>query len=251
MPPILGIAGLRVALADADRRFALVIDRLDLAAGDIWGLTGQSGTGKTLLLELLGLMRRPAPGGDFVLGEAGTGAEDRSHDIAALWRGPSGVARAAELRGRLIGFIPQTGGLLPFLTLAENVALTQRISGRIDADWRAHLLDRLGLSAYARLMPGALSIGQRQRAAIARALAHRPPLVLADEPTAALDPDTAAEAMRLLIGMAGEGGAAILVSSHDVALLDRFPMRRLRLEAREIAPGTVESRLMGAEESVG
>ena len=64
------------------------------------------------------------------------------------------------------------------------------------------------------------------------------------------DPDTAAEAMRLLIGMAGEGGAAVLVSSHDMALLDRFPMRRLRLEAREIEPGTVESRLIRAEESL-
>ena len=245
MAPVLALEGLSVALADRERRFELRLDRLRLDRGAAAGLTGPSGTGKTLLLELLGLMRRPGPEGAFRLGER----DGRAHDIAALWRGRDAPAKAARLRGRLLGFVPQTGGLLPFLTLAENVALSQRIAGREDAAWRAHLIDRLGLGPVAGLRPGALSIGQRQRCAIARALAHRPGFVLADEPTAALDPDTAAEAMRLLIETAREGGAAVLVSSHDLALLDRLPLRRLRLEAATPRPGAVLSRLVETEEA--
>ena len=244
MSGILSIAGLGVTLSDRDRRFALAIDRLEMRAGEVWGLTGQSGTGKTLLLELIGLMRRPDPGAAFVIETAGG-----RHDIAALWRSTRGPAEAARLRGRLLGFVPQTGGLLPFLTLAENVALSQRIAARPDPDWCAHLIERLGLAPFAGLLPGTLSIGQRQRVAIARALAHRPDFVLADEPTAALDPETAAEAMRLLIGTAREGGAGVLVSSHDVPLLDRFAMRRLRLESGAPAPGQVVSHLREAVEA--
>lgn len=239
MEPVLVLEDVSVALTDGDRSFELRLDQLALRRGEVTGLTGPSGTGKTLLLELLGLMRRPGREGVFLLAErSGT-----THDLAALWRSSSASAGAARLRGTLLGFVPQTGGLLPFLTLAENVALSQRIAGREDAGWRAHLLDRLGLAAFAGLRPGALSIGQRQRCAIARALAHRPEFVLADEPTAALDPDTAAEAMGLLIEAAREGGAAALISSHDLALLDRFPLRRLRLEASTPKPGHVVSHL--------
>lgn len=247
MPGGLTIAGLGVGLADGDRRFELELGRLGIRAGEVWGLTGASGSGKTLVLEILGLMRRPDPdsGGSFVI-------EDRDggrHDIARLWQGRAGPAEAARLRGRLLGFVPQTGGLLPFLTLAENVALSQRIAGRPDPAWRDHLIERLGLASCARLRPGSLSIGQRQRTAIARALAHRPDIVLADEPTAALDPPAAAEAMRLLIGTAREGGAGVLVSSHDIALLDRFAMRRLALVATPSGANRVTSRLVEVAEA--
>lgn len=221
---ILEAADLTVTLQDADRAFRLLIADFSLAPGQVIGLSGSSGTGKTLLLEVLGLLRRPDPGGRFQ-----TRQDRQVSDLAALWRSGSAARQAPKLRGDLFGFVPQSGGLLPFLTVRENIELSQKISGRLDAGWLQSLEERLGLSPLTRLMPKSLSIGQRQRVAIARALAHRPPFVVADEPTAALDPENAVAAMELLIGAARAGGAGVLVSSHDLSLLDRFPMQRLYL----------------------
>jgi putative ABC transport system ATP-binding protein len=229
----LRIADLTVTLQDGERRFTLDTGRLQVAAGQALGLSGGSGTGKTLLLEVLGLLRRPDPGGAFTLQ-----AEGREIDLTAA----KAQDEAARLRGRYFGFVPQAGGLLPFLTVAENIALSQRIAQAPDAAWLAELTRRLGLDGLGGLTPSALSIGQRQRVSIARALAHRPVFVIADEPTAALDPEAAEAAMALLIEAAEQGGAAVIVSSHDHALLDRFAMTRLRLSlAPADRPGTVRS----------
>ncbi|MGC9418087.1 MAG: ABC transporter ATP-binding protein [Rhodovulum sp.] len=222
MADTIDIAGLGVSLTDGERGFRLEVPRLRIGPGEAVGLTGPSGTGKTMFLEVLGLLRRPDGGGRYALG----GEDGSRHDLAALWSRPAAIA---PLRGRLFGFVPQTGGLLPFLTLAENVALSQRICRRPDPGWVTTLIDRLGLAGVAGLRPDRLSIGQRQRAAIARALAHRPRFVIADEPTAALDPDNAADAMALLFEAAGTSGSAVIVSSHDLDLLDRFALTRYRL----------------------
>lgn len=214
----LSLSDLTVQLRDGDRRFVLETGTLQIAAGEAIGLSGGSGTGKTLLLEVLGLLRRPDPGGRFMLHTAG-----RDIDLRA------DPANAAGLRGQYFGFVPQAGGLLPFLTIAENIALGQKITHTHDPAWIAALIARLGLSGLEMLTPSALSIGQRQRVSIARALAHKPVFVIADEPTAALDPEAAEQAMGLLIEAAHQGGAAVIVSSHDLGLLDRFSMSRLHL----------------------
>ncbi|WP_428929771.1 ABC transporter ATP-binding protein [Marinibacterium sp. SX1] len=223
--PRLAIRSLAVGATDSDRAFRLEIDRLEIDAGEVAGFSGPSGTGKTMLLEVLGLLRRPEPGGTFRLS-----APPDTVDISAMWQRPRADVEAPGLRGKHYGFVPQSGGLLPFLTVSENIALSQRIAGREDRAWQARLEQMLGLEPLRRLRPGSLSIGQRQRVAIARALSHRPDIVIADEPTAALDPENAAGAMELLIAAAVEGGAAVAISSHDLGLLDRFPMRRLHLE---------------------
>ena len=245
MDAALHVRDLSVSLSDRERRFTLRIDRLDLAGGAVVGLSGPSGTGKTLLLEVMGLLRPPDPGSRY-----GVTAAGRVTDLAALWTGREGGARAPETRAALFGFVPQSGGLLPFLTVSENVRLTQRLAGRPDAQWAAALEARLGLDGLGGLMPAALSIGQRQRVAIARALAHRPAFVIADEPTAALDPDNAAIAMGLLIDAAADGGAAVLVSSHDLALLDRAGVARchLRLTSPPGAAHVVSTLAQGASE---
>ncbi|MEM9433019.1 MAG: ABC transporter ATP-binding protein [Pseudomonadota bacterium] len=228
---------LSVSLKDGDRAFRLRIEGLRVDAGEAVGLTGPSGTGKTLLLELLGLLRRPDPGGTYSLR-----SEQMTQDLTASWTA-SGALRA-ELRGSVFGFVPQTGGLVPFLSLRQNIELTQDISGRFDKSWVDQLLTQLGLDAVAHMRPDKLSIGQRQRTAIARALAHRPQVIIADEPTAALDPESAQQAMGLLIDAAKLGGTAVMISSHDLALLDRFPLTRYGLKLTPATrPGLVTSRL--------
>lgn len=234
MTDVLRVEDLALTLRDGERRFTLDVPGLAVAPGEALGLTGPSGTGKTLLLELLGLLRR-ADRGSYRLGTEGT-------QVQALWAGRGGRERVSGMRGTFFGFVPQTGGLMPFLTVRENVALTQRVSGRRDGALIGALLERLDLGAVAGLRPDRLSIGQRQRVAIARALAHRPRFVIADEPTAALDPDNAAAAMALLVEAAAGEGTAVLVSSHDIALLDRFALTRYRLNARAEGAG-VASRL--------
>ena len=221
MPARLTLENLYVSLADGDRGFTLSIPAMALEAGEVVGLTGPSGTGKTMMLEVLGLLRRPGSG-SYVL-ETG----DMTLDLASIWDRTD--ISPPDVRGAHFGFVPQSGGLLPFLTVTENIQISQRIAGRTDEEWQLELTERLGLAEVATLRPPALSIGQRQRVAIARALAHRPSFVIADEPTAALDPEAAETAMGLLIEAATSGGSGVVISSHDLTLLDRFDMKRLAL----------------------
>ena len=122
MQPALQIDTMRVTLRDRERSFSLDASGLTVSPGEAVALIIASGTGKTCLLELVGLLRRPDDGVAYALSD-GSG---NAHDVGRLWAGsPSAIA---ELRGRAFGFVPQSGGLLGFLTLAENIALSQRIS---------------------------------------------------------------------------------------------------------------------------
>lgn len=238
----LTLAGGEIRLSDGDRRFRLVLDALTLEAGQAIALTGASGSGKTLVLEILGLLRAP----DLAMSYDWTSPDGQSWNLAGLWRdGPRGTALALR-RGELFGFVPQTGGLLPFLNVADNIALPQQLTGRVDAVWRDALIDRLGLADVVGQFPATLSIGQRQRTAIARALAHRPPVVIADEPTAALDPDSADTVLQLLLDMAGQQGSGVILSSHDLDRVARFGVAAMRLAVGTGRDGTVTSKLEGA-----
>jgi putative ABC transport system ATP-binding protein len=204
-----------------DRDFTLKVEALTLGPGDVLALVGPSGCGKSTFLELVGLAVRPDSSATFHL-EAADGAVD----IQRLWRAGDGDA-LAQLRARHFGFVLQAGGLLPFLDVRANVRLAGDRS-RHEVD---RLLDFLGIGDLAEALPTALSVGQRQRVAVARAVLGRPGFLLADEPTAALDPAAAAEVMRLLITLASELGSAVVIVSHDAALLDRFAVDRLALES--------------------
>jgi len=178
--------------------------------GEVVGLLGPSGSGKTTLLNLVGCIVDPTRGRVTLDGET-------------VYDGRWLRADLRRLRLEKIGFIFQFHNLLPFLTAGENVAVVLDLAGQSDAAARAReLLDYLEVGHRFTSLPARLSGGEAQRVAIARALANRPRIILADEPTAALDSQRAGIVMDLLRKVAVEQRAAILVVSHDEKIFDRF-----------------------------
>lgn len=181
-------------------------------AGEVAALLGPSGSGKSTLLTALGLLNLPERGSIWL------------RDRLVVAEGVAQVDLAAVRRGS-IGFVFQKANLIPFLTARENVLLAMQLNDRVGraAEARADsLLGELGLAGRADHLPEALSGGQQQRVAIARALANEPPLILADEPTAALDSHRGREVMELLKRIAHDRGAAVVVVTHDHRTLDVF-----------------------------
>ncbi len=181
-------------------------------AGEVAALLGPSGSGKSTLLTALGLLNLPERGSIWL------------RDRLVVAEGVAQVDLAAVRRGS-IGFVFQKANLIPFLTARENVLLAMQLNdrvGRAAAARAVSLLGELGLAGRADHLPEALSGGQQQRVAIARALANEPPLILADEPTAALDSHRGREVMELLKRIAHDRGAAVVVVTHDHRTLDVF-----------------------------
>jgi putative ABC transport system ATP-binding protein len=212
---------------DGDRRFRLVVEALAIRPGDRIAIAGPSGSGKSTLLSLISLVMRPTTATRFMVSD-GVG----SRDVGRLWTANDDAA-LTRLRAGLFGFVPQSGGLLPFLDVAGNIALTQRLAGRRDPDRVAALAERLGIVKLLHARPSALSMGQRQRVAIARALAHRPSIIVADEPTAALDMVTAHRAMALLAEETEHAGAALVVATHDLSLISEHGFSLWNAQSRE------------------
>lgn len=217
---LLTVTDIHKTYATADGPFAVLrgID-LSLDAGDTLALTGESGSGKSTLLHLIGGLDTPDQG-QIVLNGA---------DIAAL----DDTGRAALRRGT-VGVVFQQFNLIPSLTVADNISFQARLAGQHDADWAATLADRMGLTGQLVKYPEQLSGGQQQRVAIARTLAPKPRLVLADEPTGNLDEATAATVMDLMLELVAETGAGLLMVTHSEALAGRMA-RRLHLRAGQVA----------------
>ncbi len=176
-----------------------------------WLLLGQSGSGKTTLLHLLGGMLSVQKGSIQI-----TGTELETLSQAALDR----------FRGQKIGVIFQKSHFVRALTVEENLMLAQTLAGlNIDKRRIVELLDHLNIGHKLKSKPSRLSVGERQRAAIARALINRPDIILADEPTSALDDLNCQEVIRLIEREATEVGATLLVVTHDQRLKDRFKNR--------------------------
>lgn len=202
-----------------------ILDGVDLrvAPGEVVMVTGASGSGKSTLLAVAALLRRPTGGTVRI---AGT-------DTAGL----NGTA-LAHLRNRELGMVFQSSNLFPSLTAAEQVELVAHIGGTLDATARARaaeLLDAVGLGDKRGRLPAQLSGGERQRIGIARALMNAPKLLLADEPTAALDEVRGQEVMDLLVAQARQHGTATVVVTHNPDQLGR-PDRHLRLHAGRLEP---------------
>lgn len=190
---------------------------LDVRGGELTLLMGPSGSGKTTLLSILGCILRATEGKLEILGE----------DVASL-----AECELPRIRRDAIGFVFQGFNLFPTLTAAENVALALDVRGvrGATAQRRAEeLLAEVGLAQKARSLPAELSGGQKQRVAIARALAGDPPILLADEPTAALDSTSGRTVIELLKRLAREHGRAVVMVTHDPRVLS-FGDRIIHLE---------------------
>jgi putative ABC transport system ATP-binding protein len=210
-----------IRIDGASRRYDAgrpALDGLDLEVqpGEALAVLGPSGSGKSTLLNLIAGLDRPSEGGVTVDGV-------RVDQLTE--------AASARYRRRRIGMVFQFFNLLDDLTVQDNVLLPAQLAGlpRTEARARAgELLARLGIDRHARAHPGRLSGGERQRVAVARALMNRPVLLLADEPTGALDSASAADVRELLVGL-NQDGQTILLVTHDTALADSCATRTIEL----------------------
>ncbi len=219
-------------LTGVTRIFAQAGERLEVlrgadcavAPGELVALVGPSGAGKSTLLHIAGLLERPDGG---------------RVEIAGAEAGDLDDAGRTSLRRRTIGFVYQFHRLLPEFSALENVIVPQMIAGasRGDAATRARmLLDRVGLGPRAGHRPGKLSGGEQQRVAIARALANAPALLLADEPTGNLDPNTADGVFAVLRELIAETRLGALIATHNLDLAARMD-RVIRLEGGRLVGG--------------
>jgi putative ABC transport system ATP-binding protein len=219
-----------VGVENVSRTFALdhsgvkALDGVSLSveAGEFLAISGPSGSGKSTLLNLIGCIDRPTSGRILIEGT----------DTTTL-----SAAQTTELRRKKIGFVFQTFNLIPVFTASENVEyplLVQQVGSRERRQRVAEALESVGLSARANHRPDLLSGGERQRIAVARAIVHRPALVLADEPTANLDTRNATQLIDLMRDLNRRLGLTFIFSTHDQRLLEHTP-RIVRLTDGQIA----------------
>jgi lipoprotein-releasing system ATP-binding protein len=183
---------------------------LDVSAGEVVALLGQSGSGKSSILHIAGLLEKPSAGGVYIAGQDCTAMDDKSR---------------TRVRRIGVGFVYQFHHLLPEFSALENVVMPQLIAGATQAEAEARardLLGRLKLSHRLTHRPAEMSGGEQQRVAIARALANRPLLLLGDEPTGNLDPDTAALVHEEFMRLIHEEGLGALIATHNVELAQKM-----------------------------
>ena len=237
-----------------DDGFRLRIERLDVPRGSLLALVGPSGCGKSTALDMLAcalspdmtpegfaLPHEPAGVQQGLLPQADNAAArfafspttSAPTDILAAWR-KGGTDALALLRLHHLGYVLQTGGLLPFLTARENIVLRCKSLGSLARrqDAVATVVERLGIGHLLGQYPSTLSVGERQRVAIASALAHGPSVVLADEPTAALDPGHAANVLRLFAELARQLSITVVMVTHNLeqARQAGFALAQVRVE---------------------
>lgn len=217
--PILQLQNIKRWFGDGENRlYVLNGVNLTINAGEIVALTGPSGSGKSTLLYQTGLLDTPSNGQIFLSGQACAKMKENQRTL---------------MRRKYLGFVYQAHLLLPDFTALENVMMPLLIAGvsKKQAEERAeYLLSKMGLSHRLKHRSGELSGGEQQRTAIARALANKPALLLADEPTGNLDPNTSEKVFSELLSLVRETGLSALIATHNPELAQKMD-RRVHLEA--------------------
>ncbi len=216
--------------------FTLKVPELSIKAAEIIALTGASGSGKSTLLEIIGLILKPVSNGVFNIAE---------HDVSSYWDNKQ-AGKLADLRAQNLGFVLQTGGLLPYLSVIDNITLSRTILGMKARDsYVEDICKLLGIDHLLKRKPAQLSIGERQRTAIARALSHQPQILLADEPTAALDPCHADQVMALLIKLTQELNLTSIIVTHDWDRVKAMGIREIQTSCEDHDENGIVSVLTG------
>lgn len=221
--------------------FELTVPELIIRQAEKVALVGFSGCGKSTLLDLLAMILQPDSSGEFAFF---TTRENRL-DVADTWKRKNidGLARA---RMRYIGYVLQTGGLLPFLSVYDNIALSCYGLGLAEQDAVKTVAEKLGIDRHLEKFPAQLSVGERQRVSIARAMAHEPAVVIADEPTASLDPINAKEIMGIFTRLTEEKGVTLVVATHEWDRVEELGFRRVKFNlVKDKIKGSVKARVSG------
>ncbi len=198
--------------------FTLHIENFNLLAGDMIALVGSSGCGKSTALDLMSAILRPdyiPPQDEEIYSHFTFNPEGEQIDMLALWQDYS-QNKLAKLRHKYIGYVLQTGGLLPFLNGEDNILLA--CDNAKATKHMQYFTDTLDITHLLTKKPHQMSVGERQRFAIARALVHEPRLILADEPVASLDPLNAKIVLELFTKLAQEQGISIIMVSHSPSM---------------------------------
>lgn len=208
---LLEVQGLERTFSQGGETLTVLKDlSLSIEKGEMVALVGPSGAGKSTLLQMIGLLDSPTSGSITINGQRVTGQNEKQRTM---------------LRREFIGFVYQFHYLLPEFSAIENVELPQMIAGKSKAEARAHgekLLKALGLGHRLDHRPARLSGGEQQRVAIARALANSPKLLLADEPTGNLDPQTASDVFEILVELVKTTGIGAIVATHNLDLAEKM-----------------------------
>jgi putative ABC transport system ATP-binding protein len=221
--------------------FTLAVPELIVRRGEKVALVGMSGCGKSTLLDLLAMVLRPDEAGQFSF----FSQQGQKQDVMDAWARKK-LSRLARIRMAHIGYVLQTGGLFPFLSIRENIGISLMGLGLPVNDAVEDMARQLHIERHLNKHPGQLSVGERQRVAIARAMAHQPSLVIADEPTASLDPINAEDIMDLFSALADENGVTLIMATHDWGNLGKRGFRQVQFDLKQEADhGTVKARVFG------
>jgi len=197
-------------------------------------LVGHSGCGKSTLLDIMALALHPDSQEEFTL----TANDHETHDVGFLWKKRK-QNKLSKIRKQHIGYVLQQGGLLPYLTVRENIELPRKLMNLPQDDSTRSLARVMGIQRQLDKLPGLLSAGERQRVAFTRALSHRPSILLADEPTASLDPITARKIMAVVMELVRGLNITMITASHDWAHVYKMDLRVLQQEAEVLENGNV------------
>ena len=223
----LEVKHLRKSFPSPEGGESLIVDleEFSLKPESLYGMKGESGSGKTTFLHLLAGILKPDKGTIILDGQEVSRLNEGARD---------------RLRAESIGYVFQSFHLLQGFTCLENVLLAMSFSRQAKKPWAKELLERVGLTQRMHYYPRQLSIGQQQRVAVARALANRPKLVLADEPTGNLDPKNGQKALSLLKELCQENGSSLLLVSHEEKVIESFENQIKWEDLNQVPASTVE-----------
>ncbi|MDR2353393.1 MAG: ABC transporter ATP-binding protein [Deltaproteobacteria bacterium] len=218
--------------------YTLMVAKLIVKLGDRIALVGQSGSGKSTLLDMLGLVSKP----DYIYSHLdGEFTWFSAYDVLDLWEdwNTTDTSLREKIRREDLGYVLQSGGLLPFLNVRNNIILPAKLKksprGRELEEELTKIVTDLRIGHLLKKYPGTISMGERQRVAVARAIIHKPSLILADEPTASLDPPTADKVFERLLTMSQ--GRALIVATHDEPRVRSYGFQVYRIVCEDLGAG--------------